>query len=361
MKARLTNFAMLAVLAGCGSFGADPGLQERSTPARELLMIPNFAANSVTIKEINLRDGSSKVLEGALPSNGTHPVSVRSHPNLKVFYVVNRDSNVISQFSLDSSGTASMISTISCPGNTQLLLIHPSGGWAYAAGGTTLRTYAIASTGELSVLGADVVLSSSPGWDGDFAHNGDVLHLPETGQIQSFPVRFGILGAPQTTPLDSNADQAVDIDVRPQGSALEVCVQGHDSIRTYDLNSSGFLDNVNVQTLSFRPATGDFASNGQYYLGEDGSPGVHAYHSKSSSGLLSELPDSPLTLDGTGGAFFTALDLTERFVFSTDGNSNNRLDTRVRQPDGSLQGSLSDNQALDTPGLFDFLLFQVAP
>ena len=323
-------------------------------------MIPNFAGNSVTIKEIDLKDGTSKVLDPALPSNGTHPVIVRSHPNLKVFYVVNRDSNVISQFSLEASGTARLASTISCPANTQLLVIHPSGGWAYAAGGTTLRSYTIASTGELSVLRADVALSGPPGWDGDFAHNGDVLHLPVAGQIQSFPVNLGILGTPVNTALASTGDLALDIDVRPEGSALEVCVQGHDSIRGYSLNGSGFLAAVNVQNLPFRPTTGDFASNGQYYVGEEGAPSVHAYNSKSSNGSLTELSDSPLALPGVGGAFFTALDLSERFVFSTDGNSNNRLDARLRQQDGSLQGSVSDNQALDTPGLFDFMLFEVA-
>ena len=64
-----------------------------------------------------------------------------------------------------------------------------------------------------------------------------------------------------------------------------------------------------------------------------------------------------MALTGTGGAFFTALDLTENFVLSTDANPNNRLDIRLRQADGKLAGSLSDSQSLSIPGQFDFMLF----
>ncbi len=348
---------LLAGLAGCGSRGDEATPSNPTVRLRELLIVPNFGSNTVTVKSVNLQNGTSSVVGNPVPSAGTHPLIVKSHPNVKVFYVVNRDSSVITEFTLDENGAASLISSIACPNQTRLFVLHPSGGWAYAAGGTTLRTYSISSSGVLSVQGGDVVLANEPGWDADFSRNGTVLHLPEVGQIQSFPVASGVLGSVTTTPLASGADRAVDLDVRPGGTSMEVSVQGNDSIRAYTLGNNGFPNGVAVQNLNFRPATADFADNGQYYLGENGSPAVHSFQTNA-SGSLSELADSPLVMAGTGGAFFNGLDLTENFVFSTDGNANNRLDVRLRQNDGRLLGSSSDSQALNVPGQFAFMLFQ---
>lgn len=356
MKRNLGLLFLLGWMAGCGTHGEDSISSNPPVRLRELLIIPNFAANTVTIKSVNLEDGTSSVLGNPVPSAGTHPLIARSHPNVKVFYVVNRDSNVITQFTLDENGNARLISSIACPNQTQLFVVHPSGGWAYAGGGTSLRTYAISSSGVLSVQGADATLAGEPGWDADFSRNGTALHVPELGQLQSFPVAAGVLGTPITTPLASNADRAVDLDLRPGGTSIAVAVQGNDSIRAYTLGNNGFPNTLTVQNLTFRPATADFADNGQYYLGENGSPSVHAFQSNP-SGVLSELADSPLVLSGTGGAYFNALDLTEKLVFSTDGNANNRLDVRLRQADGRLIGSSSDTQGLNVPGQFAFMLF----
>lgn len=349
---------LLGSLVGCGAHSNDTNSPNPTGRLRELVVIPNFAANTVTVKSINLENGTSSILGNPVPSAGTHPLIVKSHPNVKVFYVVNRDSNVITEFSLDENGSANLISSISCPNQTQLLVVHPSGGWAYAAGGTTLRTYSVSSSGILSVQGGDVVLANEPGWDADFARNGSVLHIPELGQVQSFPVAGGVLGAVTTTPLASNADRAVDLDVRPGGASMEVSVQGNDSVRAYTLGSNGLPNSLTVKSLNFRPSTADFADNGQYYLGENGSPAVHAFQSNT-SGSLSELADSPLVVAGSGGAFFNALDLTENLVFSTDGNANNRLDVRLRQADGRLLGSSSDTQGLNVPGQFALMLFLI--
>ncbi len=319
-------------------------------------MVPNFAANSIAVKQVHLEDGTTSALGDPIPSAGTHPVIVKAHPHVKVFYVVNRDSNVITQFSLEESGKASLLSSIACPDQTQLFLVHPSGGWAYAAGSSRLRTYSISSTGVLNVQGADSELAAEPGWGADFSHGGKMLHVPELGQIQSFPLIGGALGPDVTTPLASSTDRAVDLDLKPGSACLEVAVQGNDSICAYTLGSDGFPNGVTVQHLKFRPATADFAQNGQYYLGENGSPAVHVYQ-VSAGGLLSEMSGSPLALAGSGGAFFTALDPSENFVMSTDANANNRLDVRLRVGDGKLAGSQSDRQSLNIPGQFDFMLF----
>ena len=357
MKRNVGMLLLLAGLGGCGSAGDPAQASGPTVRLRELLILPNFGSNTVTVKSVNLENGTSSVVGSPLPSAGTHPLIVKAHPSVKVFYVVNRDSSVITEFSLDESGTANLVSSIACPNQTQLFVLHPSGGWAYAAGGRSLRTYAVSSSGILSVQGGDVALANEPGWDADFSRNGTVLHLPEVGQVQSFPVASGVLGSVMTTLLASSADRAVDLDVRPGGTSMEVSVQGNDSVRAYTLGNNGFPNSVAVQNLNFRPATADFADNGQYYLGENGSPAVHSYQT-SASGSLSELADSPLVMAGTSGSFFNALDLTENFVFSTDGNANNRLDVRLRQNDGRLVGGSSDNQALNMPGQFAFMLFQ---
>ncbi|MFN8609873.1 MAG: hypothetical protein U0931_20200 [Vulcanimicrobiota bacterium] len=358
MKLKSPVALTLLALVGCGSYNLDPQYASRTTELREFLVAPNFSSNSLTIRQVDLHTGIGKV-SSALPSYGTHPLIVRSHPNLKVFYVVNRDSSVISQYSLDASGEASLLGTISCPANTQLLVLHPAGGRAYAAGNDALRTYSVSSSGILQVLGADTLLAAPAGWDADFSGRGEVLHIPEAGQIQSFPLIQGYPGPPVSSPLESQQDLALDVDVRPDGSSMEVVIQGHDSIRSYRLSGAGLPASAGVCRLAFRPALADFASNGQYYLGENGSPSVHAYDSSQANGLLTELSGGAAVLPGLGGAFFTALDPSEKFVFSTDGNSNNRLDLRLRSADGNLLPGKSDNKGLETPGMFDFLVFQL--
>ncbi|MBS2034337.1 hypothetical protein JST97_05085 [bacterium] len=361
MTRKISALTALLILAGCGNFGSSSDPLNPGVELRELMVIPNFLSDSLTIKEVGLKSGLTKVLNPAVPSYGTHPVLVRSHPSLKVFYVVNRDSNVITQFALDVTGGNRLLSSISCPSQTQFLLIHPSGGWAYAAGGGILRTYSVSSEGVLKVQGGDVLLAADCGWDGDFSRNGEVLHIPEVGRIQSFVLNQGNPIQSVDSALASQRDVAMDLDVRPGGTSMAVSVQGNDSVRTYHLDQSGFPGAVTVHNLRFRPTTGDFAFNGQYYLGENASPSVHSYNSSASSGQLTELSDSPLALPGTGGSFFTALDLTEDFVFSTDASSNDRLDVRSRSADGNLVGGGSDNQGLNTPGKFDFILFQLTP
>lgn len=353
----IAGFFLLSWLAGCGtaSDGTEPLSSDQTL--RELALVPNFASNTVSVKELDLSTGTVSTLGSPVPSAGSHPVAVRSHPNLKVFYVVNRDSSVITEFSLDEQGNARLLSSIACPNQTQLFVVHPSGGWAYAAGGTTLRSYEVSSTGILSVVGADVTLANEAGWDAAFSANGGLLHLPELGQVQSFVLNDGLPGQATSLPLDSSVDRAVDVDVRPMGGCMLVSVQGRDSIRAYTLTKNGRPDVLAVHDLSFRPATGDFSENGQYYLGENGAPSVHVYKT-TVGGMLSELEDSPLELSGIGGAYFTSLDLTENLVLSTDGNPNNRLDVRVRHSDGALRGSSSDHQGLSIPGQFAFLLFR---
>lgn len=357
MKRNIAGLCLMGWLAGCGSLSSSSGPFSANPTVRELAIVPNFASNSLSVKELDLEAGSVRPLGAPIPSAGTHPVSVRSHPSLKVFYVVNRDSNVITEFSLEESGKASLVSSIACPSQTQLFVVHPSGGWAYAAGGTTLRTYEISSTGILSVSGGDATLASETGWDAAFSNNGGLLHVPELGQVQTFVLSEGLPGQVTSLPLGSSSDRAIDADVRPGGGCMLVSIQGTDSIRAYTLGATGRPDTLQVQDLSFRPATGDFAENGQYYLGENGSPSVHVYKT-TTGGLLSELEDSPLTVAGTGGAYFTSLDLAERLVVSTDGNPNNRLDVRLRQSGGGLLQGSSDSQGLSVPGQFAFLLFR---
>ncbi len=357
MKRIFAGLVLLGCLAGCGSLNTGTESQAPSPTLRELAIVPNFASNTLSVKELDVYTGSVQAVGDPVPSAGTHPVAVRSHPNLKVFYVVNRDSQVITVFSLDVSGAASLISSVACPAQTQLFAVHPSGGWAYAAGGTTLRTYEISSTGLLSVSGGDAVLANEAGWDAAFSNNGGLLHVPELGQIQSFVLSDGLPGQSVSIPLARSSDRAIDVDVRPGGGCMLISIQGSDSIRSYTLGRNGRPETLLEQDLGFRPATGDFAENGHYYLGENGAPSVHVFKT-TPGGLLSELADSPLEVAGTGGAYFTALDLTERLVISTDGNPNNRLDVRLRQTSGALLEGSTHSQGLSIPGQFAFLLFR---
>ncbi|MBS2035954.1 beta-propeller fold lactonase family protein [bacterium] len=370
----------LAMTCGCGGAGSlqvnVPGSNGSTgggnsggatTTLREFIVIPNGADNTITVKQVNLADGTSTP-RATLNSGAQQPFVVKCNPVINSFYVLHAKTDLLTEFRLDANGNVTAIGNIATPAGAALMSIHPSGRLVFVAGSTARQifTYSVASDGTLTKLTQTSAnfLSGNPGLDGDFSGNGAFFHVPVMGGVQTLAVQND--GSLISASLNnfgaaiSNADQVWDVDVHPGQASLQAAVQraGNDAIASYGLNN-GTLINTSLNTVNYEVGTGDFSALGGYYLGEATQPIVHGFAATASTGALTELSSSPFTAAGVN-ALLTQVDYTSSFVFSTQSTASNLLVTRsLNSNNGQFVGSSFDSQNLAGPNLFDFFLFRI--
>jgi 6-phosphogluconolactonase (cycloisomerase 2 family) len=381
MKRPISAALLLLALAGCGGSnsvqvsipgsGGSGGSNNNNNPGgaslREFVVIPNGADNTVTIKQINLVDGTSSP-RSTFNSGAQQPFVVKCNPVLNTFYVLHLKSDLITEFRIDVNGNAVSIGNIATPAGAALMSIHPSGRLVVVAGSTArqLFSYAVANDGTLTKVSQtnSNFLSGVPGVDGDFSGNGAFFHVPVMGGVQTLNVQND--GSLVNGSLNnfgtsiSSTDQVVDVDVHPSQTSLQAAIQraGNDAIASYGL-ANGVLSNTSLSSVAYKVGTGDFSVAGRYYLGESNQPIVHGFNTISNTGALTELSSSPSTAGGVN-AQFTQVDFTSSLVYSTQAIASNLLICRkLSNGDGQFAGSNFDSQNLAAPGLFDFFLFQV--
>ena len=360
------------VATGCGSDTTTGGNFGPTTTLREYVIIANNnAAGSFTIKNQNLQNGTSSVLNNAFSTGvGANPTVVKTHPNINVFYVLNTGSATVSQYSMDSAGGAAFLGTVATPANPTLLNIHPSGGFVYVVGAAaanaagTIRRFTVNSNGTLA-NGVDVttVTNYTPDLarvkDGDFSFGGGTFHVPQFGGVRSYAVAAdGQLGASVLAATANVNDDVRDVDVRPGQAALVASVRtnaGNDSLRSFAVNNgvlSGGTESVNPTELFL--GHGDFASNGQYYVGSGSNPRMFGFNVDNSTGAVTALASNPMAVTTGLRSAFVNLDPSNNFMLSTGGNGDNVLVARFRGADGNAVGSTADSQSLSNPNMFDY-------
>lgn len=332
-------------------------------------------AGSFTIKGLNVQNGTSSVLNNQFTTGvGSNPILVKTHPNINVFYVLNSSSATISQYTMDNNGGAAFLGTVATPANPLFMVVHPSGGFVYVGAafngvGTagSIRRYAVASDGTLSQVGADVLTTNSLTnnltriKDADFSFGGGALHVPEVNKIETFNIApdGGLTVTAQANTLGNANYEAIDVDVRPGQAALVAVV------RTSEVNDRLFSFPVNNGVLgassNIAPATqmnmGDFASNGQYYVGHATLPQMFGYNVDNSTGALTALSTNPMAVTTGVSSRFVGLDPSNNFMLSTGGLGDNVLVARFRGQNGEFVGSTADSQSLFNPSGFDFFTF----
>jgi hypothetical protein len=366
-------FLLLGSLTGCGSLTDStpkdlPPRQSGKVPTGYIAIPNRTTPGRVVLKSLDLTNGTGRILNSA-STGGDRPVLIKSLPILQRFYVLNADSSSISTFSLGSEGIADFVSTIDTPPRPKLLVIHPSGGFAYCAGDSTVRTYSIDNNGNLTSLGdtslTHPILSDSdePVADADFTSYGGFLHLPEEGAIESFTVRpNGRLGSSTLISLPNPLDHARAVNVNPVQDGAEVIVRsatGNDRILSYEVNQAQ-LGQISGTTgpAEARLGVGSFAYTGQYYVGSRSSGRIYGFAVASPGGALTPLAGSPYQIPGSTSDPFVVVDQLAGLVVSTGGSTNlNRLDSLVRGPSGALSSPTSDDQGLTDPGLPATILY----
>lgn len=364
------------VATGCGSDDTNVVPFTPTTSIHEYGIIANRGNNTFTIKNVNIGNGTSSVLNSQFATGvGTTPTLVKTHPNINVFYVLNVGSATISQYTMDANGGAAFLGTVTTPANPQYMVIHPSGGFVYvgaASGGAnalgSIRRYTVANNGTLTAAGADVAstsnftLSTSFVKDADFSFGGGVLHSPEVNKIESFNIAAD--GSLSTTGLGPNltnaAFEALDVDVRPGQASLVSVVRTNeatDRLQSFPVNN-GVVGAVttNLSTTAVTMNMGDFGVNGQYYVGVSSAAQMFGFNVDNATGALTALATNPMAV-AAGNAAFVALDPSNNFILSTSGAADNILTARFRGTNGEFTGSTSDTQSLNNPAGFDFFTF----
>ncbi|MBN9418851.1 MAG: beta-propeller fold lactonase family protein [Candidatus Eremiobacteraeota bacterium] len=375
MKKRVLLAAVLAI--GCGNqvginippSGGGGNNNNNNPPApslRELVVIPNQADNTVTVKQVNLNDGTT-FTRSTVNSGGQGPTVVKCNTITNVFYVLNANSGLISEFRIDLEGNVTPIGNVASPANPFLMTLHPSGRLVFVAGSTgrQIFTYAVGNDGTLIKVAetATNFLNGAPGLDADFSGNGRYLHLPVMGGVQTCTIQND--GSLSGSTLNNAGgaigvnDQVVDVDVHPGQTSLQASIQraGTDAIGSFSLNS-GTVTATSVTAVSYEVGLGDYSAPGRYYVGENNAPRVHGYNTNAGSGALSELTTSPSTSTGVN-ALYTQVDFTSSYVFSTQSVSANQFLSRSLSGGGEFNASTVDNTNLASPQLFDFFLVQV--
>lgn len=382
MKRHISAALLLLALAGCsgsastqvtipGSGGSGGGNNNNNsgggTSLRELIVIPNGADNTITVKQVNLSDGTS-FPRSTFSSGAQQPFAVKCNPVINAFYVIHLKSDLLTEFRIDTNGNAVSIGNIATPAGAALISIHPSGRLVFVAGTTSRQifTYAVALDGTLTKVTQTNTnfLSGIPGLDGDFSGNGAFFHVPVTGGVQTLNIQNdGSLVNGSLNNFGSSIsaiDQVLDVDVHPGQGSLQAAIQrtGNDAIASFGLNN-GNLSNTSLSSVAYEVGSGDFSALGRYYLGESTQPIVHGFSTVPASGALTELSSSPHSASGVN-AQFTQVDFTSSLVFSTQTTASNLLiSRRLNSADGQFIGSSFDSQNLAAPGLCDFFLFQV--
>lgn len=364
------------ISSGCGSEDTVNVVQTNTAVIREYAIIANQQpAGSFTVKGLNLQNGTSSVLNNQFTTGvGGNPILVKTHPNINVFYVLNRTSATISQYTMDQNGGAAFLGTVATPVNPQFLVVHPSGGFVYvgaafngAGVAGSIRRYSVNNGGALTAVGADVLTTNSLTnnlafvKDADFSFGGGALHVPEVNKIETFNIAAdGALSVTAQANTLGNANfEALDVDVRP-GQASLVAV-----VRTNEVNDRLFSFPVNNGVLgassNIAPATllnmGDFASNGQYYAGHASLPQMFGFNVDNATGALTALATNPMAVTTGVSSRFVALDPSNNFMLSTGGVGDNILVARFRGQNGEFTGSTADSQSLFNPSGFDFFTF----
>ncbi|HEY6273355.1 MAG TPA: beta-propeller fold lactonase family protein [Terriglobales bacterium] len=273
------------------------------TASKNFIYVANSTSNTVSGFNLDHVNGVlTPVGTAVLPSPvGTNPIGVGADSKSQFLFVLNQGSSNISVFSIDATrGLLTEISgsPFSVPANPQFLVVSPTAGFLYVAGGTSgvISGFAIGSDGSLSPI------AGSP-----FASGTDPMGM------------------------------AID----PQGMFLYAADEGTNSVLSFSIQGTGAL--TPVAGSPFAAGTQPVsvavdASSTFLYTANFGSNDTSAY--MIANGVLTQLAGSPYATGGSGAVtatqpVFVTLSTTNQFVFVANSGARNIM-SFLRAPDGTL-------------------------
>jgi 6-phosphogluconolactonase len=260
---------------------------------------------------------------------GSGAYSVVIHPSGKFLYVANpgQGENDVSLFDINSDGTVSEV-TPRTPVGTQpfLLAMDPAGKYLYCANALSndISAFSIdASSGVLTAVTGSPFQIRLSVKSMQLSPSGNFLYVSApsspTGIIAVFSVTAGVLSSsPIVGGLTFTADNdPASIAIDPKGSYLYAANSAANSISIYSIASSGLLTEVPQSPLADafqHPISLVLDSTGSYlYAANQGSNNVATYSITSGTGFPVEVTDSPFATETEPS--FLAVDPNSKYLF----------------------------------------------
>jgi 6-phosphogluconolactonase len=305
-----------------GSLSSFPGPAFATNPipvamalhtSKNFVYVANSTSNTVSGFSLNHTSGILTPLGTAvLPSPvGTNPISVGVNSGGQFLFVLNQGSNNISVFSIDPArGFLTEISgsPFAAPANPQFMVVSPTAGSLYVAGGTSglISGFSIAANGSLSPLAGSPFTAAAGGNVLGMAidSKGQFLFAVDktNNNVVSFSIQSsGALAVPGSS-FPSGGTSPVMVAVDSTGTLLYTANQGSNNVSAFTV-SSGALTAVSgspfptAGTGVITPTQPSFltvdVSNSFLYVADQGSRDLAAFSINASNGSLTAVTNSP--------------------------------------------------------------------
>ncbi|MBM9545399.1 beta-propeller fold lactonase family protein [Leptospira sp. 201903074] len=292
------------------------------------LFIPKFAfvANigSGLINSYTINATSGVLGAGGFVAAGGGPESMALSANQKFLTVANRNTNNLSQFSINPvNGNLTIVETISSGGTIPIAAVyHPSKDLLYIRNSENIATFSLnPQTGDLTLVNtiANVFDSSGIAMDplGNFLYvasfNANVINSYGIDPISGF--------------LSANLIQSISTGIRPRrlvthanGKTMYLAYDTGSNISTYQIDvNTGFMSSIFPDTPSTGVVSGAIVSDpvGKFvYLANRDSNTISMYVTNSLNGEL--IPLSPNTVATATEPFGMAIDPSGKFLYNTN-------------------------------------------
>lgn len=308
--------------------------------------IANSSANSISAYAINAATGALTPVTGSPFAAGTLPISVATDPLGRFVYVANQSSGNISAYTINTR-TGALTAVAGSPFLTGMtprsVAVDPSGRFVYAAnlGSGTISAYTInPSTGALSEMVGSPFGTGVNAWAsgpycitidpwGKFVYVADQkLGFIETLKINT---NTGVLSAvnPSLTPGATQIVSPTSIAVDPTGKFVYLVDQSFSYINAYTINSSSGtlteIPNSRIQAAAYGSTSvaidplGKFAYvSNQLSAALNGN--VSAFTINALTGGLTQITGSPFP-SGINPIFIT-VDPSGKFAYAANSTDN---------------------------------------
>jgi len=320
---KLLSFALLCLLAT--SCGRSPNADSPLPPA-QILLVPNYEGNSVTVRAVEPSDGSTREISGSpFPLPG-HPKMVAVSNDNRFAYVTTQDEGIAGYAVNPATGAISQVpgSPFKQVAQTFSAAVHPNGRWLVAVGGKRVTVFNIQMDGSLTpVPGGSATIVSSKEFDFNppaLARNGQFLYVPggDNG-VYGFSIDSAS-GAVSEVPQGSYGTVKA-LCVHPSGDVLCVPVLNSSTLRSFRIAADGQLSDLSNAPLSYTPIGVVFSKAGKLYVGSSGASGLFGYSVSPMDGTFSALNGGVGFPGGASETNFPAVDPQDRLLYvSARGN-----------------------------------------
>ena len=312
--------------------------------------VVNGSSNSIS--QFTMDDnGAMAPLGDSNPSTDNYPTAIATHPSGKYVYVLNSNSDTLSQFRRVVVGFGlsekDELKSIQAPFATDVgpaaLAVHPSGNYLYVVSkvNQSIRTYSLLANGGIDAeIDSDLFGYSSPSAIGIdpagrylWVSNDQAIGKIVTFQIDSYD---GTL----TKDVARNAgSHPQTINVSADGSTLYISAAGDNNIRRYTVESTGIPTLLDAVLADQYPSGLVLAPNGNALYAANTLSSNISQFSVASDGALSAMnPASVITGTAPQGI---AMDYTSKNLLVS-----NQADGSVTRFRASANGTLSVQETI---------------